>query len=386
MGGVLVHEWLARTGGSENVFDAMVDAFPDADLLCLWNDVPGRYPGRRLDETWLARTPLRHRKALALAAMPATWRRRRGEYDWALVSSHAFAHHVSFRDQPDDFAKLVYVHSPARYLWEPDLDERGRSVVARGAAGPLRALDRRRAAEADAIVANSHFVRERVARSWHREDVSVIYPPVEVARIAERADWTADLTGTETRVLDDLPARFVLGASRMVPYKRLDLVIAAGDAAGVPVVIAGEGPELDRLRAVAERATVPVTFVGAPSSPMLYSLFQRCAAYVFPAVEDFGIMPVEAMAAGARVVVGRTGGAVESVVDGVTGVHVDFRDERALADAVGWCESAAGRASVARAWEFDRSRFVRDVQRHVAHFVTDAPTPSAHDEARRAAR
>ncbi|RII97588.1 glycosyltransferase, partial [Clavibacter michiganensis subsp. insidiosus] len=108
----------------------------------------------------------------------------------------------------------------------------------------------------------------------------------------------------------------------------------AGDAAGVPVVLAGSGPLAEELRAQADAARVPVTIVPRPSDALLYTLYQRALAYVFPAVEDFGIMPVEAMAAGARVLVTDVGGATESVVDGVTGVHVHDWEGAGLADAV----------------------------------------------------
>lgn len=333
--GILVHEWLSRTGGSENVFDAMVEAFPGADLLCLWSDVEDRYPGRELAETWLARTPLRRRKALALPAMVPTWRGRRpGGYDWALVSTHLFAHHVSFDASPADFRKYVYVHSPARYVWDPELDTRGAGVLPRTVGPTLRALDRRRAREHHAVAANSAFVRERVRRAWGR-DADVIHPPVEVERIQAAGAWRDRLSPTERASLDALPRPFVLGASRFVPYKRLDLVVAAGEAAGLPVVLAGTGPGRAELAARAVGASVPVTVVDAPSDAMLYALYQEAAVFVFPALEDFGIMPVEAMAAGTPVVGLREGGTSETVLDGTTGVLLEsFASPAALAAAV----------------------------------------------------
>ena len=95
--GILVHEWLAEYGGSENVFDTFAEMFPAADLLCLWSDVPNRYPGRRLQETSLARSRIRHIKPAAVPASLVAWRRRQGNHDWALVSTHLFAHHYSER-------------------------------------------------------------------------------------------------------------------------------------------------------------------------------------------------------------------------------------------------------------------------------------------------
>ncbi|UVT24063.1 glycosyltransferase [Rhodococcus pyridinivorans] len=332
--GILVHEWIARDGGSEKVLDEFVRTFPDADVLCLWDDAD-RYPGRTVHESGLARTPLRRSKALALSAMPYVWRRRPGSYDFALVSSHCFAHHVTFRGAPSGFEKFVYVHTPARYLWNPELDDRGASLAVRCAAPPLRALDRRRAREGAHFAANSDFVRRRIERAWDVE-ARVIFPPVETARISSVPDWRDELSAAESALLEGLPETFVLGASRFVPYKRLDWVIRAADLAGVPAVIAGSGPEEGRLRQLADEATVPVHVLARPSDALLYALYQQAHVYVFPAVEDFGIMPVEARAAGARVVVNALGGAGETVAEGVDGLC--FRQDRV--EAVAECIAA----------------------------------------------
>ena len=358
--GVLVHEWLAQHGGSENVFDVMVDAFPDADLLCLWSDLVDRYPGRDLQETWLGRTPLRRHKALAMAPMVPTWRRRHGTYDWALVSSHLFAHHVSFAHQAADFRKLVYVHSPARYLWVPGLDTRGNGIASRTAAPPLRWIDRRRAAEPVAVAANSAFVCDRVAAAWDRE-ATVIHPPVDVASVRATLDGAEQLTTAERSVVAALPTEFVLGASRLVPYKRLDLTIRTGQELGMPVVVAGGGPDLPRLQAVAAQVDVPVTFVDTPSTALLHTLYQRSTVYVFPPIEDFGIMPVEALAAGTPVVVGPRGGARE-IVDGTTvGRAADSDRPQDLARAARIVMDAPPDACAARAAAFGPDRFVAEL-------------------------
>lgn len=315
MTGLIVHEWLGDAGGSERVVDAMREAYPGTKLVALWNDAPDKY--RDVTESWLAQTPLRHHKALTLPFLPWTWRHLlppNDDVDWMLVSSHLFAHHVDLRSTSGiPVPKYVYVHTPARYIWEPDLDKRGNSIVARTASAMLRPLDRKRAAEPRAIAANSEFVRERIRRDWHRDDSVVIYPPVDVAKIRVEADWRERLSASEAEVSDRLPDGFILGASRFVPYKRLDDVIRVAASLGRPVVIAGSGTEKEHLRAVAQETDARVTFILKPSNELLYTLYQRCSAYVFPAIEDFGIMPVEAMAAGARVVVGPIGGAAESV-------------------------------------------------------------------------
>lgn len=360
-----MHEWLARHGGSENVFDVMARAFPDADLLCLWSDVPGRYPGRELTETWLAHSPLRRHKALAMPFMVPTWRNRRsGGYEWALISSHLFAHHATFADSPSGFRKYVYVHSPARYLWVPDLDKRGGGRLRRLAGAPLRAIDKRRAREPYALAANSDFVRRRIARVWDR-DAAVIHPPVASVAISESA-WAESLTGEERQLLEGLPDAFVLGASRLVPYKRLDLVIDTADELGLPAVIAGSGPERARLEAHAASAGIPVTLIPAPSDAVLYSLYRAATVFVFPPVEDFGIMPVEALATGTPVVVGPQGGAAEIVADRAVGAVAESTSARDLADAADRASRCAPDACVSRAAEFDTTVFQTAVRQWVA--------------------
>jgi glycosyltransferase involved in cell wall biosynthesis len=359
--GVLVHEWIAQSGGSENVLQAMSQLYSEADVVCLWNDSTGRFQTDRVHQTWLAGSRLRKSKAMALPFMPTTWRRLpyRG-YDWALISSHLFAHHAHFLDQPADFARFVYVHTPARYIWTPELDGRGNSLAAKAVAASLKPLDRRRAQEGASFAANSHFVQQRVKKAWD-VDSQVIYPPVDVHEIQSVHDWRSRLTPTEEGQLAALPAGFVLGASRFIPYKRLDLVIRVGEATGRPVVLAGKGPELARLRSLAAASSVPVTFIHAPSHALLYALYQQTALFVFPAVEDFGIMPVEAMAAGAPVLAQSLGGTSESVVSGLTGALVPFDGRDDLAAAAGLAMATDRHDRLVRARDFSRERFLAQI-------------------------
>ncbi len=336
MSGLIVHEWIAASGGSEKVLESMAAAFPDAAIQCLWNDAPGRFGEREVRETWLAKTPLRRRKALALPLMLPTWRLLESPeaHDWTLVSSHLFAHHVGFRNRRDAAPKYVYAHTPARYIWTPELDLRGSNAAVRTVAPLLKSIDRRRAQEPTAIAANSKFVKDRIEATWGRE-ASVIYPPVAVERVQRVDDWRSEVSSSdELTLLDGLPDDFVLGMSRFIPYKRLDLVISAGEAVGLPVVIAGKGPEEERLRALAAQSSVPVHFVIAPSDALLFSLYQAARVLVFPAIEDFGIVPVEAQAAGTPVVTGPIGGQLESLTPGRTGVIAASTDVIDLALAV----------------------------------------------------
>lgn len=334
MSGVLVHEWLGQTGGSEKVLDLLATVYPTADIYCLWDDTDA-YPRERLVESILARTPLRHKKALALPAMPFVWRQLRSKkkYDWMLISSHLFAHHARFRGLNSGLPKYVYAHTPARYIWEPELDRRGNGVLAKGASLALKRLDRNRATEPNEIAANSRFVADRILKSWDR-DARIIYPPVDTEAIMAVEDWSLKLGQSEAQTLSELPEDFILGASRFVPYKNLDAVIRAAELVGLPAVIAGSGEGEAYLRDRAAGSSVPVYFVVRPSDAMLYSLYQKCSVYVFPPIEDFGIMPVEAAAAGAPVVANRIGGTSESVLDGRTGFLTNPADDMDLRMAV----------------------------------------------------
>jgi glycosyltransferase involved in cell wall biosynthesis len=266
--------------------------------------------------------------------MPATWARMNLEsYDSILVSSHLFAHHIGGRMRGSARVKHVYVHTPARYIWTPELDPRGDNRLARMVSHPLKALDVKRASQGSVFAANSEYVRERIADAWH-QDARVIYPPTDVERLHAVDNWREELSDDDMRIYSSLPDEFLLGASRFVPYKRLDLVIKAGEASGIPVVLAGSGPQLSEVTAAAARATVPVHVVVRPSDALLYALYQRAIAFVFPAVEDFGIMPVEAMSLGTPAIVGPVGGAKESVNILNGGVIVDFSSASELRIAV----------------------------------------------------
>ena len=352
MSGILVHEWLARRGGSENVFEVMSDEFPDAERYCLWDDSDGRFEG--VHETWLARTPIRASKALAVPFAPLAWRMLpRMDADWILCSSHLFAHHARFGGPARDAPKLVYAHTPARYMWVPELDGRGSGLAARALSTVLKPLDKKRAQEPVAIAANSKFVAERIANTWERES-TVIYPPVDTAAFSVREP----LEAPDQAKLDSLPDQFLLGVSRFVPYKQLESVIDAGHVANVPVVLAGGGPDESRLRAYAqERHPNRVSFVIDPSFALLTHLYAAAACVVFAPIEDFGIIPVEAMAAGTPVVANALGGAAESVLDGVTGALVNEWHGSELAEAVARAIAADPDACRDRAALFSNTRF-----------------------------
>jgi glycosyltransferase involved in cell wall biosynthesis len=334
MAGLIVHEWIERHGGSENVVDAMAAAYPDADIHCLWSNAPDRFPGHAVSESWLARTPLRKSKAAALPFMPLTWARTDvSDADFVLISSHAFAHHAGGRQPAGGPERFVYVHTPARYLWAPELDVRGGNLAARALAPALRRVDRKRAQDGATFAANSDYIRQRMERSWGVE-AEVIHPPVRVEYLQSVPSWADRLSTADAYLFSTLPTDYVLGASRFVDYKRLDVAIRAGELAGLPVVLAGAGPQHAELQALADAASVPVIIMTRPSDELLFALYEAASLLVFAAIEDFGIMPVEAMALGTPALVLSEGGASESVLAIDGGVVVDALDDATLREAV----------------------------------------------------
>ncbi len=360
--GLIVHEWIERIGGAERVVDEFARMHPDAGILTLWDDHPGRYEAGRVHQTPLAALPSRGRKVVALPAMPVVWRtapRRLGQHDWALVSSHLFAHHVRVPGVPPE-RLFVYAHTPARYIWEPGLDDRGQSLPARAASPLLRWVDRRSGSSLRRLAVPSAFVQERAARTWGVE-AAVIHPPVDITRVRTGAEQVDLLDEQERRFLDALPDGFLLSASRFVPYKRIDVAITAGAATGRPVVIAGRGPDEGRLRALATASGADVRFAVAPSDQLLACLLARASVFVFPAVEDFGIVPIEALAVGTPVVVGDRGGTRESVSDD-SGVRIPDHDPATLRDAVDRATGLDPAACRRAAEAFGCARFRQEVR------------------------
>jgi glycosyltransferase involved in cell wall biosynthesis len=345
----VVHEWLDQMAGSEATFLAIADAFPTADMFALTQNEPpfGSHGGRRIRTTWLDRDWLRDRRSVTLPLMPLAWRGlgRGDAYDVVITSSHAFAKAFP---AGQDALHFNYCHTPARYTWYPESDGRvPRSL--RWLTVPLRQMDTRHAATVDFFAANSTEVAGRIRECYGRE-ADVIPPPVDVNRFT---------------TVGRRRGGFVLAVARLVPYKRIDLAVEAAAAVGLPIVVVGDGPEHGRLR-----RTYPVgmaEFRGRVPAAELVELYSSAAALVFPAMEDFGIVPVEAQACGCPVVALGRGGALDTVVDGGTGVLVG--EQSADAFAAGLRQvldlDIDPRACRENALRFGRERFIQAMRQWV---------------------
>ena len=344
----LVHERFTEFAGSEAVVEQLARQWDDAPVLAPIGR-PGVLPPDlepRLRTTGLSRLLRGSGYAHLLPALPVAMRHLPvPDVDVVVASHHAFATQVVHATAAP---VVAYVHSPARWVWDPAMragEFGGRAgEVALGAfSTAFRPLDLRAAAKVHTLVANSTEVARRIRTWWHR-DATVVNPPVD----------TDFYTPDPTVPRED----FFLMAGRVVPYKRPDLAVRAAERAGVPLVVAGDG----RARAETEQLAGPTTrFVGRVGDEELRDLYRRCRALLMPGVEDFGIIPVEAMACGAPVIAIDAGGAQDSVVPGLSGELVPVGD-----DEVGNWATALGRfdpagfdsAAIRRHAEgFSRQRF-----------------------------
>ena len=353
---VVLNEWFEAIGGAERTLLAMLEAFPGARNYVLWKDEAADAPAH-MQESWLARTPLRGRKALTLPLMPFVWRlQTRQRYDVVLSLSHSLNHAARFPVNPGG-VHLSYVHTPARYVHLPEIDRRRQGLAQRTAVSATKRIERLTSRHVDSYAANSAEVRDRIREFWGR-DARVVNPPV-------RTDFFTP--ATDPTPLAD--RGYLLGVGRWILYKRFDAMIDAAARAGLPLVLAGAGPMEDELREQAGKAGVPVTFEVRPTDERVRELMRGAKALLFPCHEDFGIVSVEAQACGTPVVGLNRGGLTETVVDGVTGVLVDEVDASSLADAVRRAEHLDPADMRVNALRFGTDRFTVQVQQWVQDVV-----------------
>lgn len=293
----LVHEWLTNMAGSEKVVGALRRAFPGAGVSTSLFYAP-EFPGwDDVHTTFLQ--PFATRRGAHLRVLPlipaAMHTLRVPDADLVITSFHSFALDARV---PADVPHLVYCHTPPRFLWEREqlAGERGISTRLTGAAAALlKPGDLRRSRRPDLFIANSHAVADRI-RDDYRREAEVVHPPVEVERFA------AALAAPQ--------GDYYVSFSRLVAYKRVDLVIEAFRQLGWPLVVAGEGRARPQLEA---GAPANVRFAGRVPDADLPGLLAGARGLVFAGVEDFGITMVEAMAAGTPVIALDEGGARDSV-------------------------------------------------------------------------
>lgn len=348
----LVHDYLTQRGGAERVALALARAFPTAPLYTSLFEPGATFPdfeAARVRATWpngfgFFRDD--HRRALPVLAL--TFSRMHVDADVAICSSSGWAHgaHVTGR-------KVVYCHTPARWLYQTDRYVRGRGAATRWTARSLRPAltrwDKAAAASADRYVANSSVVAKRISHIYRRE-AEVVPPPPAITPAGPKES------------IEGLPDRFTLCVSRLLPYKNIDAVVCAfADLPGERLVVAGSGPDEAALRKLAPSN---VSFVGRVRDEQLRWLYDSADLLVAASHEDFGLTPLEAATFGKPSVVLRWGGFLDTVLEEETGIFFDHAEPHAIVAAIrkarrlGW----QSHRIAAHADRFAETRFIERIR------------------------
>ncbi|TKJ28906.1 MAG: glycosyl transferase [Chloroflexi bacterium B3_Chlor] len=343
----IVHDWLNQVGGAESVLEVLKEVFPQAPIYTsiYWSKaMPVQYREWDIRTSWLNRLPLikrHHQPFLPLYPLAFEAFDLRG-YELVISNKSAFCHGVI---TPSDAVHICYCLTPTRFLWDYHNYVRHERINPLAAAllSPvlrnLRLWDKAAADRVEHFVAISETVRQRI-KKFYRRDALVIHPPV-------------DVRGFQVRESHD---DYFLIVSRLIPYKRIDLAVQAFNLLGLPLKILGDGRDRRRLEAMANSN---IEFLGRLQDQQVGEYLSRCRAFIFPGEEDFGIAPLEAQAAGRPVIAYAAGGALETVVDGVTGLF--FREQRAesLAEVVSSFDGKAFDGVTIRqhAQDFDKEAF-----------------------------
>ena len=344
----IVHDWLNQMGGAENVLEVLVDMFPDAPIytsIYAPDRVSPTYRGWDIRTSWLNHLPgIAAHHQLYLPLYPLAFESfDLSDYDLVISNKSGFAHSVI---TPPHTIHICYCLTPTRWLWQYESyrQREGIGRLTNALLQPIltwqRVFDRLAADRVDHFVAISREVQARI-RKFYRRQSTVIHPPVDTRRF---------VPGSEP------PGDYFLVVSRLIPYKRVDLAVAACTRLGLPLVVVGEG----RDRPALERMAGPtVRFLGRVSTEEIVRLMQGCRAFLFPGLEDFGIAPVEAMACGRPVIAYAGGGVLDTVVPGVTGEFFHEQSVDALAQVLSDFDPARydPAACRARAEEFDTEVF-----------------------------
>ncbi|MCE3237213.1 MAG: pimB [Gammaproteobacteria bacterium] len=334
----IICDWLITYAGSERLLGELIQCFPNADLFAVVDFIP---PGERgflqdkpVKTTYIQRFPFAKKMYRHyLPWMPlAIEQLDLSEYQLIISSSHAVAKGVL--TGPDQL-HISYVHSPMRYAWdlqhqylkETGLDRGIKGYFAKYFLHSLRLWDQRTANGVDHFIANSHFIARRIWKTYRRE-AEVIYPPVDLSLFQPLAQGIPK-------------EEYYVTASRLVPYKKIDLIVDA--FATLPhkkLIVIGDGPELAKIKT---KAASNIEILGFQPTEVLIHYLQRAKAFIFAAEEDFGLLPLEAQACGTPVIAYGKGGALETVrgypQENPTGLFFDQQTVAALCDAISQFEN-----------------------------------------------
>ena len=358
----IVHDWLPVYAGAERVLEQMINVIPESEIYSLIDFLPDDQrhflKGKSVSTSFIQKLPFARKKyRFYLPFVPfATEQFNLTNYDVVVSSSYVAAKGVLTTAEQ---LHVSYVHSPVRYAWdlhfqylkEGGLETGLKGLFAKIILHYMRLYDVSCANRVDAYIANSRTVARRIWKTYRRR-AEVVYPPVD----------------TDAFSLCEDKEDFYLTASRMVPYKKIDLIVEAfAEMPDKKLVVIGDGPDYDKIAA---KATPNVQMLGYQPFEELKSRMRRAKAFVFAAEEDFGIVPVEAQACGTPVVAFGKGGATETIIPGETGIFFFEQNTRCLKEAVQTLDQTYARLSPARirenALRFSVERFQENFENALA--------------------
>ncbi|HHC2557934.1 glycosyltransferase family 4 protein [Klebsiella pneumoniae] len=361
----IVADWFITYAGSEKVVAEFLDVFPEAELYSvvdfLSSENKSHFKNKNITTTFIQNFPFARKKYQSyLPFMPlAIEQLDVSKHDVILSSSHAVAKGVL--TGPDQL-HISYIHSPIRYAWdlqhqylrESNLHKGFKGLLAKWILHNIRIWDCRTSNGVDHFIANSKFIARRIKKVYGR-NADVIYPPVDVDRFT----------------LNENKEQYYFTASRLVPYKRIDLIVEAfSHMKDKKLVVIGDGPEMNKIKA---KATSNIEILGYQSNSVMVDYMRNARAFVFAAEEDFGITPVEAQSCGTPVIAYGKGGALETIrpigVEKATGVFFYNQDVKSIIDSVNFFEQHSDEIILSdcrlNALKFSEQRFKEEIKEYV---------------------
>jgi glycosyltransferase involved in cell wall biosynthesis len=364
----VVHDWLTDMGGAEKVLKSILNIYPNADIYTIVCGMTNKQLSslgihKPVNTSFIQRLPFGIKKYRSyLPLMPlAIQQFDLSSYDLIISSSYCVAKGVL--TGPDQL-HISYCHSPVRYAWdlqgqylkESGIERGFKSILARYFLNKIRDFDVRSSFSVDKYIANSTFIQRRIEKFYRRES-EVIYPPVD----------------TESFTLLENKQNYYITCSRLVPYKKVDLIVNAfKEMPDKKLLVVGEGPDYKKIK---ESLPPNVTLLGFLEYSDLISKIQNAKAFIYAAEEDFGIVPVEAQACGTPVIGFGKGGLVDTVKDGVTGIHFKEQNAISIINAVLEFETTANLSSAEviskHAQQFGSERFEKELSEYILTVIKE---------------
>lgn len=370
----IIHDFLIRHGGAENVLQVFSEMFPEAPIYTFIYDeekMGGIFPKERIRTSFLQNFPgiLKNKYKYLLPFFPVaseTFDLR--DFDVIISSSSSFAKGIVPRVNS---IHICYCHNPMRFVWDYShlyLKDQKKGNFLNGiiklAFHNLRIWDRNAAQRVDYFIANSQVTKKRI-KKYYQKDSVVIYPPVDMP------DGNFDGYDQGLKERD-----FFLIVSQLAPYKRIDMAVSAFNKLKMPLVVIGDGPERKKLE---RNAKSNIKFLGWQDNETVKKYYKNCLAFIFPGEDDFGIAPVEAMSYGKPVLALRRGGATETVIEGVTGEFFEDADPAVLADGVRRLRekiSTYDKKTISKhARKFCKERFVKEISDFIENATKNNVVP-----------